>query len=180
MHTKRRYFALYFFILTMLALPIHSAQVSKRKCYSYGCFYDFSGPVFSVAYPSDFHVNEMPGDSENAAAFVSPDNVVEFYMFFSLATGGSDSYLEHNPRTEKIVSTKTIANKSKTITWTTIEEKNKAYMRSYQIHKNSGVMYKAVGIRYKNQVIYDEYKSKYLHFKKSALACIGHGCEHGF
>lgn len=180
MRTKIRFFALFFFISTVLALPGHSAQVSGRKCYPHGCFYDFSGPAFSVAYPIEFYVNEMPGDSEYAATFVSPDNAVEFYMFFSLASGGSDSYIEHNPITEKIVSTKTVADKSGTITWITIAAKNQSYTRSYQIHKNSGVMYKAVGIRYRNQAVYNAYKSKYLHFKKSGLACIGHGCEHGF
>ncbi len=180
MRTKSRCFVFCFSIFMMLALPSHSAPVNEKKCYSHGCFYDYSGQGFSAAYPLEFYVNEMPGDSEYAAAFVSPDNAVEFYMFFSLAGGGSDSYLEHNPGTEKIVSTKTVADKSSTVTWITIAAKNKAYVRSYQIHKNSGVMYKAVGIRYKNQATYDEYKSKYLHFKKSALACIGHGCEHGF
>ncbi len=180
MNKKIRLFALFFSAFMMLAPPSHSGQVNEKKCYSYGCFYDYSGLGFSVAYPLEFYVNEMPGDSEYAAAFVSPDNTVEFYIFFSLARGGSDSYLEHNPKTEKIVSTKTVDDKSGTITWITIAAKNNAYTRSYQIHKNSGVMYKAVGIKYQNQASYDKYKSKYLHFKKSGLACIGHGCEHGF
>ncbi len=158
-------------IFLMLVTPSYFAQVIEKKCYSNGCFVNsfFHGSRFSIEFPSEFHAADINGRSNESEAFSSPDNSVEFYVLYP-SFGKGDSYLEPNPKTEKIVSKKDVFEKFGTITWITIAEKHNAYLRSYEIHKLSdGQIQWAVGIKYQNPAYYNKYKKKYLHFKKSFL-----------
>jgi hypothetical protein len=139
----------------------------------------FEGAWFSVEYPLEFQVRPSLKSRTSikgcdSAFFNSPDGVVEFYVF-SPQWNGDPSDIALNPETEESVSEK-IDNKPdkiqhygiKTVRWFTIAAKDKSYMRSYVDTENKDLRTRFVmGIKYRDQDVYNNYKEIYQKFVKS-------------
>lgn len=133
----------------------------------------YSGAWFDIKYPSNFSVKPSLKSATNAngyesAFFVSPDRLVEFYVFSPQWSGiATDIALK---TTEKITSTQTETSGNTVIKWWTIVAKNGTYTRSYQEKTdNLSNTNWVIGIKYKNQAAFTKYKKQYLAFKSSLV-----------
>lgn len=135
-----------------------------------------SGNYFSVAFPGDFTAIEINGDE---ARFISPDEIVEFYVYSPLWDGEPETYLEVNETEE-------LADESSSITakedvyrdnvqtrWVTIQARDGSYMRSY-MHQRAchttellDCVSHVFGIKYRDADAYDQYRDAYKAFKAS-------------
>jgi hypothetical protein len=142
----------------------------KQVCNDAGCFSEFKGAWFDVMYPAEFFpkvIRKSASKAEKADAviFLSPDKLVEFYIFSPQWSGVAPG-IEINPTTEKLESEKSSKSKDGTVTWFTISSRKGDYIRSYQAFKSDSI-YWVIGIKYKDKKAYDQYKTQYLFFKKS-------------
>lgn len=130
----------------------------------------FKGAWFDIKYPSSFKakgsLKSSSAEGFESAFFESSDRLVEFYVFSPQWSGvPSDISLKE---TEKLSSTKTEINGSQITIWWTITAKNGSYIRSYQEKKDESLNINwVVGIKYKNQIAYNKYKTQYSAFKAS-------------
>jgi hypothetical protein len=100
------------------------------------------------------------------ALFSAPDGSAEFYIFSPL-WNGEPKEIEPKP-TEEIV---TQANETKgdmKVRRMTLKARDGSYTRSFEDRENTKTNNRTTfAIKYKDQKIYDQYKSDYLHFKQS-------------
>jgi len=134
----------------------------------------YSGAWFQIEYPPGFNARRSLDDS---AFFISPDNKVEFYVFSPQWKGEPTDFML-NSKTEKVVAHKEVETpKSKqapwvtTTRWFTVKAKNGSYWRSWVDTENTGGLNtrKVLGIKYRDQKAYNQYKSRYIRFKNSLI-----------
>ena len=103
----------------------------------------------------------------DSAFFISPDGLVEFYVF-SPQWNGEPSDISINTETENLISEKTDKQGGKTVRWLTIGARDKRYLRSYVDRENKTQNTRFVtGINYPDQDVYNSYREMYLKFVKS-------------
>ena len=152
----------------------------------------YHGAWFRVEYPRGFRVRPgmasrtaIPG--EDSAFFTSPDRTVEFYVY-SPQWYGAPSDIMLNPKTEKLVSSRTKIVPAKPswpgisaddeqpdveILWQTIRAKDGSYTRSYvNAAFGPGIMdgrmgQRVFGVKYTSHRAYERYRADYLRFKRS-------------
>lgn len=130
----------------------------------------FKGAWFEVDYPDRWAVvPSLPSKSRpggvDSVFFRSPDSAVEFYVFAPQWSGeAQDIVLDR--ATERLDSSKTSESGGKSVRWYTISARNGAYTRSYEDTKGGSTRV-VVGIKYRSEDAYREYRSAYLQFKKS-------------
>jgi hypothetical protein len=152
---------------------------SKQPCSQSDCYALFRGAWFEIKYPANFSPRIVKKSSTNqtgadAVVFLSPDKLVEFYIF-SPQWGGVAPEIELNPKTEKLDSKKSSKTQNGTITWSTISSLKGEYSRSYQaFDSSSGYINWVVGIKYNDMSAYERYKSQYILFKKSLVQFADH------
>jgi hypothetical protein len=143
----------------------------KQICNDGGCFLKFQGGAwFDIMYPATFtpkiiQKSTTQSDKADAVIFLSPDKLVEFYIYSPLWNGVAPG-IEINLGTERLDSEKSSKSKDGTITWFTISSRKGEYIRSYQAFKSDSIHW-VIGIKYKDKSAYEQYKNKYLFFKKS-------------
>jgi hypothetical protein len=133
----------------------------------------FKGAWFDIKYPATFTARpSLPvGSAANAcesAFFLSPDRLVEFYVFSPQWSGEpSDIALKG---TETLASTRTESSGTSISTWWTITDKAGAYTRSYHEKRdtmsNTNLVF---GVKYKDITAYNKYKEQYVAFKASLV-----------
>ena len=133
----------------------------------------YKGAWFDIQYPVDFKVRPALKSSSSAfgydsAFFISPDGMVEFYVFSPLWNGDPSEDIAINLAEEIYETQKQEEKNGKQVRWVTINAKNKAYSRSYVDTEDTNFNTRLVfGIKYRHQKAYNKYKSAYLKFKKS-------------
>ncbi len=147
---------------------------AQQTCNNLSCFNLFKGAWFEIKYPVTFtpriiKKSSTKQDGADAAAFLSPDRLVEFYIF-SPQWNGAAPGIELNPKSERLDSKKSAKTKNGIITWTSISSLRGEYTRSYQDFESiSGHIHWVVGIKYKDINSYERYKNQYILFKKSLV-----------
>jgi hypothetical protein len=132
----------------------------------------YKGAWFSIECPSDFTVRPSIKSRTSikgcdSAFFISPDGLVEFYVF-SPQWNGEPSDISINTETEDMISEKTDKHGANTVRWFTIGAKDKSYLRSYVDRENKAQNTRFVtGIKYPDQDVYNNYREIYLKFAKS-------------
>lgn len=133
-------------------------------------FNTFRGAGFEVGYPSAFRTFGSQKSAElngfESVFFISPDNLVEFYVFAPLHNGfANDIAVKSNEKQSAIQITNGKATNAK---FWTITAKDNSYERTYQesIDVKSGDNW-IIGLKYKNQAAFAKYRNDYLAFKKS-------------
>jgi hypothetical protein len=123
----------------------------------------YAGAWFQVWYPDNFEVTPSMASTTadkgvDSAFFRSPDGQVEFYIF-SPQWSGEPSDIAIHPSREILRSKDTKHSEDKRVTWLTIDAIDGSYSRSYQdTVSNNGSVRWVVGIKYRNQAIYNRYK----------------------
>lgn len=164
--------------------PVYVALI-LLVCSNYSCWAEsdflwktYNGAWFKIDYPADFTVSpslkSTSAKGYDSAFFISPDELVEFYIF-SPQWNGVPSDIEFNPKTEKLVSEKTeeVPDKPesmgmKSVRRYTITAKDNSYLRSYVDTENKGINYRfVIGLKYRDMETYHAYKEKYQKFVKS-------------
>lgn len=134
----------------------------------------FTGAFFSVQYPSSFSVStpyNIPQDRSpiNTALFTSSDKKVTFYVFSPQWNGQPDG-ISKNPESEVLVdSTSEVRNSQRVTRWTLYNQKEKIYKSFEQTDHLEYRTRKVFGIFYTSSEAREEYKEKYLDFKKSLI-----------
>jgi hypothetical protein len=163
-------------------------RINKNEELSNTATSTYSGYYFSVEYPSIFEPRPIPtnGFAEtDEAYFLSPNGLVEFYIYSPLWSGTPD-YLTILP-TEELVSEKTenaerlplhTVGTHRVLRWVTVKAKDNSYYRSFHSIKSqiSDVptdprkgrgLHHVFGIKYKDEGSYAAYKDQYIAFKNS-------------
>jgi hypothetical protein len=143
---------------------------TEQFCNDVSCFMLFRGAWFDIMYPADFFPkiiknSDAEADKAEAVTFSSPDKLVEFYIY-SPQWGGLAPGIEINPTTERLDSEQSSKSKDGINTWYTISSRKGDYIRSYQAFKSDSIHW-VIGIKYKDKNAYDQYKKRYIFFKKS-------------
>ncbi len=132
----------------------------------------FNGEWFSIGYPSDFTVRPSIKSRTSikgcdSAFFISPDGLVEFYVF-SPQWNGEPSDISINTEIEEMISEKTDKQGANTVRRFTIGARDRSYLRSYVDRENKAQNTSFVtGIKYPDQDVYNNYREIYLKFVKS-------------
>jgi hypothetical protein len=130
----------------------------------------YQGAWFTINYPDDF----MPRNSMrsltstegyDSAFFLSPDGLVEFYIF-SPQWNGIPADININRQTEYMLDRDIRKRSDKTEILYTIAAKDGSYKRSYRETRQYDVNW-VLGIRYSSQKAYDKYQQAYVRFKES-------------
>lgn len=181
----QKLFLLYLFVCVLSLTSGKNASAEKieagisplqaqQTCSNLSCFNLFKGAWFEIKYPATFtpriiKKSSTKKDGADAAAFLSPDNLVEFYIF-SPQWNGVAPGVELNPKAERLDSKKSARTKNGTMTWTSISSLKGEYTRSSQDFESiSGDIHWVVGIKYRDMNAYERYKNKYILFKKSLV-----------
>jgi len=133
----------------------------------------FKGAWFDVKYPSSFTVkpslkSTTVQEGYESAFFVSPDQLVEFYVFSPQWNGNPTDILLKS--SEKLIKTYKTTKGSQMQKWWTISAKDGSFTRSYyQVSDDSANTIKVIGIKYKNHQAHNKYKEHYLAFKSSLV-----------
>jgi hypothetical protein len=129
----------------------------------------FRGTGFEIKYPTSFKAHGAPGTLEmslESVFFSPPDNLVEFYIFSPQTSGvANDILVRSNEKQSQVELQK---GGSSLIKYWTISAKDGSYERTYQetVDVNSGDNW-IIGLKYKNQSAFAQYRNDYLAFKKS-------------
>lgn len=132
----------------------------------------YKGAWFRINYPSTFtaksSLKSTSAGGYESARFISPDRLVEFYVFSPQWSGDpKDIALKPN---EKLAETRSQTKESQISTWWKITAKDGSYSRSYYEKKDTLLNTKYVfGIKYSNQKAYMRYQKKYAAFKSSLI-----------
>jgi hypothetical protein len=186
----RKFFLNYLFVCLLGLIPGKNAFAEKIEagssplqaqqiCNNLSCFNLFKGAWFEIKHPATFtpriiKKSSTKQDGADAAVFLSPDNLVEFYIF-SPQWAGVAPEIELNPKIEKLDSRKSAKTKNGTITWISISSLRGDYIRSYQDFESiSGDIHWVVGIKYRDMNAYERYKNQYILFKKSLIQFADH------
>ena len=132
----------------------------------------FNGAYFDVEYPASFIVKPSLTTEGGYVSvfFISPDSLVEFYIFSPEWDGTpTDISLKNNEFISYKKSQNLKSNNSypKIVDHWTIAAKDGSYFRSYQGTTEFQTVYWVVGVKYINQAALDKYKEQYLTFKSS-------------
>ena len=132
----------------------------------------YEGAWFTIKYPSDFTVRHSmrsisSAEGFDSAFFISPDGLVEFYVF-SPQSDGRPSDIEIRPQSEFLIDSDIREFKDKTEILYTIAAKDGSYKRSYrEVKQYGGSVNWVLGIKYTSQRAYQKYQQAYVRFKKS-------------
>jgi hypothetical protein len=132
----------------------------------------FQGAWFSIRYPSDFTVRSSmrslsSADGYDSAFFLSPDSLVEFYIF-SPQWNGHPSDIEIRPQSEYLIDSDIRQFNDRTETLYTIAAKDGSYKRSYrEVKQYKSSVNWVLGIKYSSERAYQKYQQAYVRFKKS-------------
>lgn len=146
--------------LILICLVVVAAGAATLKTYK--------GAWFSIKYPANFTVKPQQqsssGEGYDAVSFISPNNLVEFYVF-SPQWSGEPQWIKRREG-EKQTSYKQAHEGKKIVTYVT--RQGNGYIRSYaDIRDPESNTRWTFGFRYKNQSVYNQYRSLYLQFKQS-------------
>jgi hypothetical protein len=150
----------------LLSLIITGALPQDSKWLTY------KGAWFDIRYPPGFQPKPSKRSSSSATGydsvfFLSPDRVVEFYVF-SPQWSGSPTDIAVNPKTEILDSQSVEKGKEITRREGTVRARNGSYIRSFVIIENHLTnTCHAFGIKYRDRKTYERYRSAYLKFKQS-------------
>jgi hypothetical protein len=130
----------------------------------------YNGAWFDINYPSSFlPIGSLKSSTSvgfDSVFFISPDNLVEFYIFSPQWNGEATDILINAK--EKLSSSKSQINGNEETKWWTINSVNGSYSRSYQQKYNKAQNTKwIIGIKYKNISALEKYKKEYALFKSS-------------
>ena len=135
----------------------------------------FIGAWFKIKVPTNFSVKpSLKSASLNtpegfdSILFISPDKDVEFYVYFPKLMGRTTDF-EFNKNNENMASESKTGDSKKTLEYSTYTAKDKSYTKSLVVITVSNTTNYAFGVKYKNQIAYDRYKTEYLEFKKSLI-----------
>jgi hypothetical protein len=157
--------------LLLLLVCLSAAKAAPIKVAARGLT-TFRGAWFDIKYPIGFKpvVRDRPlsgsGDagSCDGASFLSPDGLVEFYVYSPQWRGQSQWLFKRQG--EKRVAQSTQPGKTTSITYMTFT--GPGYTRTYADYKsNDGATRWGLGIKYKSQAAYNAYRPLYLKFKQS-------------
>jgi hypothetical protein len=132
----------------------------------------FQGAWFSIRYPSDFTVRSSmrslsSADGYDSAFFLSPDSLVEFYIF-SPQWNGHPSDIEIRSQSEYLIDSDIRPFNDRTETLYTIAAKDGSYKRSYrEVKQYESSVNWVLGIKYSSERAYQKYQQAYVRFKKS-------------
>ncbi|MBN1461029.1 MAG: hypothetical protein JXA57_15990 [Armatimonadetes bacterium] len=196
------------FILTVsLAAVLSVSSLSPSRCapQSYHTrasatdgWPTYDGAFFTVEYPPNFIVRPSlqvpaspPGtEPYESAFFVSPDGLVEFYVF-SPQWDAEPTDILLDPEVEQLCSTRTETQEHAwgkdaddhemsirtRLTWVTVAAKDGSYLRSYLDIRTSSITIgypgdmilsrRTFGIQYADRSAYHRYRDRYLLFRKS-------------
>jgi hypothetical protein len=136
----------------------------------------YMGAWFKVDYPASFSVIDRQASSSlpdryEAASFVSPDGLVEFYVF-SPQWRGDAEWVKLLPG-EHEVERSTEQTENRRRTHVTLVGPNDSYRRSWvetvELLAGEPNTNHVFGIKYANQAAYDKYRRLYLQFKASLI-----------
>jgi hypothetical protein len=132
----------------------------------------YRGAWFGVKYPVGFSVKpcetgpRRTGKAPDGASFLSPDRLVEFYIY-SPQWSGQPTWPKKRPG-EKTVSHRVQRQGTRTATWVTYVGPSGAGTRSYVDTVDTGLNTRLVfGFAYRNRTAYNAYRPLYLRFKAS-------------
>lgn len=151
----------------------------------------YRGSWFDIKYPQNFAPSPTaPTTLDNGnsyiqtdeAYFESPDGSVEFFVYSPLWSGDPKNYLVI-AETEELVDEKTEKSKAlpgqledteRIIHWVTVKAKDNSYYRSFvsireQVGQGHSELHHVLGIKYKNNAAYEQYKDAYIAFKQSLI-----------
>ncbi len=154
-----------FLLLMMLCAPVSMRQAVASQ----GDWLTYKGAYFEVKYPKGFRARASIRSDENpdSAFFTAPDGSVEFYVYSPL-WNGEPTDIEINEATESYVAQNMEEKGGIKIRRVTIRAKDGSYTRSFEDTENTNTNNRTVfGIKYRNQKAYDQYRQRYLIFKKS-------------
>lgn len=133
-------------------------------------FSTFRGAWFEIKYPTAFEaVPRDPGATSvdmgpDGASFISPDKLVEFYIY-SPQWSGKSQWQTKRPG-EKTLSYSRQWEGNKRITYVTVL--GNGYTRSWALTEQPSLNTSWVfGFKYNNQAAYQRYRPQYLRFKQS-------------
>ena len=162
MHMRRLFVAAAVLTLTAaFAAPIHVPNKG---------FAAFKGAWFSIKYPVGFKAilrdrgATTTGNACDGASFVSPDGLVEFYVYSPQWRGQSQWLFKRSG--ERAGPRSTQSGKLAHITYLTFT--GPGYTRAYVDYQSpDGATRWGFGIKYKSQAAYNAYRPLYLKFKQS-------------
>ncbi len=137
------------------------------------------GGWFVVKYPGDFRVvpreeciGRLRGDGEppyrDGVSFISPDGLVEFYVYSPLHKGDSN-WVALRPG-ETIGDTTQAREGDRALTYVNIQGPDNKYHRAYvRIVEDYSMAEWYFGIKYPDQATYETYRPAYLKFKASLV-----------
>jgi hypothetical protein len=138
----------------------------------------YHGAWFIISYPPGFKVrpslNSSSSDARFDSVFFAPkDKSVEFYVF-SPQWNGDPADIALQPKTERIISTKSVQKRldqieTITIKWTTIAAKDGSYSRSIVDTESSLNTRTVFAIKYRDSKTLQKYKADFARFKKSLV-----------
>jgi hypothetical protein len=106
-------------------------------------------------------------DGYDSAFFLSPDSLVEFYIF-SPQWNGHPSDIEIRPQLEYLIDSDIRPFNDRTETLYTIAAKDGSYKRSYrEVKQYESSVNWVLGIKYSSERAYQKYQQAYVRFKKS-------------
>ncbi len=131
-------------------------------------FKKYEGAWFDIKYPASFTVKPQQesasGPGVDAVSFLSPDGLVEFYVY-SPQWSGEPRWIHRRPGEVQTSYSRETA-RSRTIIYVTRQGPD--YTRSYADYSDAMCGTRWVfGYKYKNQAAYSKYRSRYLTFKQS-------------
>jgi len=128
----------------------------------------YKGAWFDIKYPASFQVKPQQKSASaqgyDAVSFLSPDGLVEFYVY-SPQWSGEPEWIHRRPGETQTGYSQERAG-DKIITY--ITRKGPGYTRSYADIRQPQLNTRWVfGYRYKNQAAYKQYRPQYMRFKQS-------------
>ena len=160
--------------ITLFAAATLVAAAPSRPKALPGGWKLYRGAWFEIACPPGFtpRPSKKSATAEtghDSAFFLSPDRLVEFYVF-SPQWGGEPEDILLDPATETVVSRKRDRRRGRTTEWVEIRAKNGAYLRAYADTVDETLnTRKTFGIRYRDAGAYRRYREAYLAFKESLV-----------
>lgn len=164
--------------LLLVPMPLAAQQGTRH-------FVKYHGAWFEINYPAGWKATSLGRSitsitGSDSARFTSPDSSAEFYVF-SPQWNGNPAEIKLDPRREVLVSSRIqSASRGKmrdggyisntTAHWYTARAKDHSYERSWVDVEDKGLNVRNVlGIKYRNQAVYQKYKAQYAHFCKSLV-----------
>jgi hypothetical protein len=131
-------------------------------------FKTYQGAWFAVRYPASFTIKPQQksasAEGYDAVSFISPDGLVEFYVYSPQWSGEPQWIHRRQGETQTSYSRETA--RSRTII--NVTRQGPGYTRSYADYRDAMCGTRWVfGYQYRNQAAYNKYRAQYLRFKQS-------------